>query len=59
MLISPLHAGPGEEVLQKFQMSRAEIQKLKDIEEKLSALQQVKKLETEAVVRKSLVVINK
>ena len=45
------HTGPGEEVLQQFQVSREESQKLKEIEEQLSAIWEEKAREAEALVR--------
>ena len=46
----PISSVPGEEVLQQFQMSREESQRLKDIEEKLAAIQNEKNKEAEIQV---------
>lgn len=46
----PISLVPGEEVLQQFQMSREESQRLKHIEEKLAAIQNEKSKEAEIQV---------
>ena len=46
----PISSVPGEEVLQQFQMSREESQRLKDIEEKLAAILNEKNKEAEIQV---------
>ena len=46
----PISSVPGEEVLQQFQMSREESQRLKDIEEKLAAIQNEMNKEAEIQV---------
>ena len=45
------NTAPGEEVLQKFQMSREESWRLRDIEERLQVIQEVKKREGEMLMQ--------
>lgn len=43
-------AGPGEEVLHQFQMSRSERERLKDIDERLRVIQEENERTMQAVV---------
>ena len=45
------HVGPGEEVLQRFQMTREERQRLTEIDVRLLNMEEARRMEADMIVR--------